>query len=162
MKTGDESGLDWTVVLRRQPVRIIEGEPQGGYTDLYELICCDCGDHPDLDYREVAPELQAIRGPYPIAVGVAAYEEHVRGHPAGSAIPRPRRADADEHRSPAGPSGRGRGTLVAIGNRGLSHGNVRADDAHLRGRRRNHLISKLGACDKGWPPSAGPEEGQPR
>ena len=35
------------------------------------------GDHPDLDYRDVSPELQLIRGPYLFAVGVAAYEEHV-------------------------------------------------------------------------------------
>jgi hypothetical protein len=41
------------VVLRRQPARIVEGEVQGGYTDAFEIVCCDCGDHPDLDYRDV-------------------------------------------------------------------------------------------------------------
>ena len=63
-----------------RPVRLVDGRVQGGYTNVFELICCDCGDHPDLDYREVSPELQRIRGPYPIAVGVAAYEEHLDLH----------------------------------------------------------------------------------
>ena len=54
---------DWTVVLRRQLARILDGLPHGGYTDLYEIICCDCGDHPDLDYREVSPRLRLVRGP---------------------------------------------------------------------------------------------------
>jgi len=66
----------WTVVLRRQPVRSVEGQPEGGYTDVFELICCDCGDDPDLDYCEVSPELQRVRGPYPVAAGIAAYEQH--------------------------------------------------------------------------------------
>jgi hypothetical protein len=82
MKTGEKPRQDWTVVLRRQPVRIVEGQPEGGYTDMFEIICCDCGDHPDLDYREVSPEFQRIRGPYPIAAGVAAYVKHVEQHPA--------------------------------------------------------------------------------
>jgi len=78
MRTCDQPALGWTLVLRRQPVRIVDGRPEGGYTDLFELICWDCGDHPDLDYRDVSSELQRIRGPYPIAAGVAAYDEHVR------------------------------------------------------------------------------------
>jgi hypothetical protein len=76
--TYDQPTLGWTVVLRRQPVRIVEGQPEGGYTDAYELICCECGDHPDLDYRDVSPELQRIRGPYTFADGIAAYGEHIR------------------------------------------------------------------------------------
>jgi hypothetical protein len=56
--------------------RIVEGRAEGGYMDVYELICCDCGDHPDLDYRDVSPEL-----PYPIAAGVAAYEKLLKLHP---------------------------------------------------------------------------------
>jgi hypothetical protein len=82
-------GLGWTVVLRRQPARMVAGRPEGGYTDAYELVCCDCGDDPDLDYREVQPELQRVRGPYPIAGGIAAYGEHVRQHQ--SVPPRPGR-----------------------------------------------------------------------
>ena len=58
----------------------MQGRPEGGYTDAYELICCNCGDHPDLDYSEVSPELQRVRGPYPIAAGVTAYEKHRRLH----------------------------------------------------------------------------------
>ena len=65
---------------RREPARVVGGWPEGGYTDAYELICCDCGDDPDLDYQEVSPELQQIRASYPIAVGVEAYEKHVGRH----------------------------------------------------------------------------------
>jgi hypothetical protein len=78
--TCDQLGDGWTLVLRRQPNRIVEGQPEGGYTDAFEIICCDCGDHPDQDYREVSPKLQLVRGPYPIADGVAAYEQHSRLH----------------------------------------------------------------------------------
>ena len=60
MPTYDQPTLGWTVVLRRQPVRIVEGQPEGGYTDAYELICCECGDHPDLDYREISAERAAL------------------------------------------------------------------------------------------------------
>lgn len=67
----------WTLALRRRPARMVQGQPEGGYTEAYELICCDCGDDPDLDYREVSPELRRIRGPYLIAAGVAAYGRHV-------------------------------------------------------------------------------------
>jgi hypothetical protein len=58
----------------------VEGQPEGGYTDVFELICCDCGDDPDLDYCEVPAELQWVRGPCPIADGVAAYKRHIRQH----------------------------------------------------------------------------------
>ena len=78
MASGDQRGDGWTVVLRRQPARMLEGLPEGGYTDLYEIVCCDCGDHPYLDYREVSPELQRVRGPYPVADGITAYVQHVR------------------------------------------------------------------------------------
>lgn len=78
MQADDEPALGWMVVLRRQPVRLVEGCPEGGYTDAYELVCCDCGDDPDLDYRDVSPRLQRIRGPYRLPAGVAAYREHVR------------------------------------------------------------------------------------
>jgi MFS family permease len=33
-----------------------------------------------LDYREVPPELQRIRGPYPLAAGVTAYVKHADRH----------------------------------------------------------------------------------
>jgi hypothetical protein len=76
MVSYDQPGDGWTIVLRRQPARIVAGRPEGGYTRLFELICCDCGDHPDQDYSEVPPELQRVRGPYPIVDGVAAYQKH--------------------------------------------------------------------------------------
>jgi hypothetical protein len=78
--TLDQPRHGWTTVLRRQPPRIVGGQAEGGYTSVFEIVCCDCGDHPDLDYGEVAPRLQRIRGPYPIADGIAAYEKHVKLH----------------------------------------------------------------------------------
>jgi hypothetical protein len=80
MMSCDQSGNGWTLVLRRQPAQIVDGQPEGGYTDDFELICCHCGDDPELDYREVSPRLQLVRGPYPIAAGVAAYEKHLGQH----------------------------------------------------------------------------------
>jgi hypothetical protein len=81
MQTGEELQWDWTVVLRRRPARIVDGQPEGGYTDAFEIICCDCGDHPELDFRDVSPQLRRIRGPYTIAAGVTAYLKHVKQHP---------------------------------------------------------------------------------
>jgi hypothetical protein len=81
MNDQGQPGPGWTVVLRRRPVRIAEGRPEGGYTEGFEIVCCYCGDDPDLDYREASPELQQIRGPYPIAAGIAAYVKHARRHP---------------------------------------------------------------------------------
>ena len=80
METTDEPALGWTLVLRRQPVHLVEGRPEGGYTDAYELICCDCGDNPEVDYRDVSAGLQRIRGPYTVAAGISAYGQHVRLH----------------------------------------------------------------------------------
>jgi hypothetical protein len=76
MQTHDEPVPDWTLVLRRQPVHPVEGRPEGGPTDAYELICCDCGDDLDLDYRDISPELQRIRGPYRFSAGIEAYGQH--------------------------------------------------------------------------------------
>jgi hypothetical protein len=76
----DQPGDGWTVVLRRQPARMVQGRAEGGHTNLFEIISCDCGDHPGQEYSEVAPGLRRIRGPYPIADGVAAYEKHLGRH----------------------------------------------------------------------------------
>ena len=92
MNDQDQPGHGWTVVLRRQPVRIVEGQPDGGYADVYELICCDCGDDPDLHYRQVSSGLRQIRGPYPFAAGIAAYESHVEQHHRRQATASPGRA----------------------------------------------------------------------
>jgi hypothetical protein len=77
------SGSGWTAVLRRRPARLVSGRRVGGYTDVFEIVCCACGDNAGLDYREVSPELRRIRGPYQLAGGMAAYEEHVEGHERG-------------------------------------------------------------------------------
>jgi hypothetical protein len=73
MATGDQYGAGWTVVLPLQTVSIATGRREGGYTAPCE-IRCDCGDHPDLAYRETFPRLQRIRGPYLTADGGATYE----------------------------------------------------------------------------------------
>ena len=52
-----------TAMLRSQRIRTPTGEWR--YTGKIELICYDCGDDPDLDYRKVSPLLRRIRGPYP-------------------------------------------------------------------------------------------------
>ena len=81
MKALHKPTQDWTVVLRRQPVRIVDGQPEGGYTSMFELICCDCGDHPERDYREVPPELQRIPRAVPDRGGRGSIYEARRGAP---------------------------------------------------------------------------------
>ncbi len=81
MKSQDRSRLDWTVALRRRPARMVQGRPEGGWTGGYEVVCCECGDDPDLDCRAVPPRLGRIRGPCPIAAGITAYVQHARRHP---------------------------------------------------------------------------------
>jgi hypothetical protein len=80
MATCAQPGEDWTVVLRRQPARIVQSRAEGGHTDAFEIICCDCGDHPGLDDVAVSPELQRIRGRYPIEAGGGAGENHLGLH----------------------------------------------------------------------------------
>lgn len=41
MNEPGQAGLGWMVVLRRQPVWIVAGRVEGGYTDAYELVCCE-------------------------------------------------------------------------------------------------------------------------
>jgi hypothetical protein len=69
-----QPGHGCTAALRSQPVLMVDGRVEGG---AFELICCECGDHPHLDYSQVSPRLQQIRGPYTIAEGLAAYEQHL-------------------------------------------------------------------------------------
>lgn len=61
---------------------MVAGRAEGGFTQMFEIICGHCGDHADLAYWEVSPELRRIRGPYPLGpgVGVAAYERHFGLH----------------------------------------------------------------------------------
>ena len=72
-----QPGHGGAAFLRNQPVRIVDGRIHGGYKGMYELICPNCGDDPDLDYLEVAPRLRWLRGPRPIAEGLAAYHQHL-------------------------------------------------------------------------------------
>jgi len=67
--------------LRLRPVRIVDGVPQGGWTDQWEIICPACGDDIDHDFVTVSPFLQRVRGPYSTeAEGLAALRRH-RGLP---------------------------------------------------------------------------------
>jgi len=73
-----QPGHGITASLRRQPVRIVEGRREGGYRDAFEVVCCDCGDHPCWDYCEISLSLQRIRGPYTtLAAALAAYDRHL-------------------------------------------------------------------------------------
>ena len=68
---------DGTMHLRLQPVRIVNGIIEGGYTGQWEVICPACGDEDRLDYASVSPELQEVRGPYPSKdEGLTALERH--------------------------------------------------------------------------------------
>ena len=67
-----------TAFLRAQPVRMIDGHVDGGYTGRYEVICLVCGDDPNLGYDQVPPDLQRLRGPSEsLAGGLAAFHGHV-------------------------------------------------------------------------------------
>jgi hypothetical protein len=72
-----QPGHGKTACLRRQPARITDGRIEGGYTNVFELICPGCGDHPYLEYSEIPAQLQQLRGPYPLHAGLAAYEKHL-------------------------------------------------------------------------------------
>ena len=71
-----QPGHGRTTSLRRQSVWMAQ-DRKASYTGAYEVICRDCGDHPYLDYSEIPPRLQRIRGPYTLEAGVAAYAEHL-------------------------------------------------------------------------------------
>jgi len=72
-----QPGHGRTAYVRRQPVRIVDGRFEGGYTEVFEVICPGCGDHPYLDYSEVPPRLQRLRGPRPQRAALAAYHQHL-------------------------------------------------------------------------------------
>ena len=61
--------------------------PEGGCTDSYELICYDCGDDPDMDYRDISPDFQRIRGPCRLSACIEAYGQHDRLQHGQSPIP---------------------------------------------------------------------------
>ena len=72
---------------------------EGGYTDAFELICPACGDHPYLDYSQVSPRLQWLRGPRTLPAGLAAYERHL------GLLPRPDEASRGSSGAGAGETG---------------------------------------------------------
>ena len=80
VQTWEKPRLGWTAVLRRQPTRSVAGQPDDDDYPAFEVICRDCGDDPSLDYREVSPMLQRLRGPYWLAPGMDAYERHLQRH----------------------------------------------------------------------------------
>jgi hypothetical protein len=63
--------------VRRQPVRIVDGCFEDGYTSVFEFICPGCGDNPYVDYSEVPPQLQGLRGPYTAGAALEAWDKHL-------------------------------------------------------------------------------------
>src|SRR6185312_5293617 len=47
-----QPGHGTAAFMRNQPACIADGHIHGGYNGVYELICPDCGDDPDLNYLE--------------------------------------------------------------------------------------------------------------
>jgi hypothetical protein len=88
MKTRDQPRRDWTVLLRG-PVLLGQGRAEDGWTDEFEIVCRDCGDDTGLDYHEISPELQRIRGPCPMEAGVTAHERHAASTRRKDSISRP-------------------------------------------------------------------------
>ncbi len=87
-----QPGHGRTAFVRGQPARIVDGRFEGGYTGLFELICPGCGDHPYLDYSEIPPRLQWLRGPRLLEAALKAYDKHLgppgtNGDSAGSLGP---------------------------------------------------------------------------
>jgi hypothetical protein len=72
-----QPGHGRTAFVRRQPVRIVDGRFVGGYTGVFEFICPGCGDNPYVDYSEIPPRLQWLRGPRTLEAALEAYDEHV-------------------------------------------------------------------------------------
>ena len=90
-----ELGHGFGAILRRQPAPRAQGGAKGGCADWFELICFDCGDNPGLDYSQVSPRLQRIRGPRTMETAWTAYERHLGLAPYGQTLDaRPRRTSA--------------------------------------------------------------------
>jgi hypothetical protein len=112
-----QPGHGSTAFVRRQPVRIVDGRAEGGYTDVFEFICPGCGDNPHVDYSEIPSRLQWLRGPRTLEAALEVYDKHLEPFPgsngssAGSlGSPRtagavPRRAHARRRADPDRPSG---------------------------------------------------------
>ena len=72
-----QPGHGSTAILRNQPVRTVDGRFEGCRIDVYELVCPSCGDDLHLDFSEVHPRLQWLRGPRPLEAALAAYHKHL-------------------------------------------------------------------------------------
>src|SRR6478752_235322 len=72
-----QPGHGRTAFVRRQPVRIVDGRAEGGYTGVFEFICPGCGDNPYVDYSEIPPRLQWLRGPRTLEAALEEYDEHL-------------------------------------------------------------------------------------
>ena len=72
-----QPGHGRTAFVRRQPVRVVDGRAEGGYTGRFELVCPGCGDNPCVDYSEIPPRLQRLRGPYRLETALEAYDMHL-------------------------------------------------------------------------------------
>jgi hypothetical protein len=72
-----EPGHGRTAFVRSQPTRIVDGRVEGGYTGRFELICPGCGDNPYVDYSEIPPQLQWLRGPLTLEAALEAYDKHL-------------------------------------------------------------------------------------
>ena len=79
-----QPGHGGTAFLRRQPARIVDGRVEGGYTGVFELICPGCGDNPYVDYSEIPPRLQWLRGPFTLDAALEAYDKHLGPLPASN------------------------------------------------------------------------------
>jgi len=76
-----QPGHGRTAFVRRQPVRIVDGRAEGGYTSVFEFICPGCGDNPYVDYSEIPPRLQWLRGPRTLQAALEAYDGHLGPFP---------------------------------------------------------------------------------
>lgn len=67
--------------MRRQPVRIVDGRAEGGYTASFGLSCPGCGDNPHRDFLDVPRRLQWLRGPWTLTAAWAEYDKHLEPTP---------------------------------------------------------------------------------
>jgi hypothetical protein len=65
----DRNGPAVSSVLRRQPVRIVEGSIEGGYANVREVICCGCGDNPLSGLLRGLGPISAAPRAVPVAPG---------------------------------------------------------------------------------------------
>jgi hypothetical protein len=72
-----QPGHGRTAFVRRQPVRIVDGSVEGGYTNVFEFIRPGYGDNPYVDYSEVPSRLQRLRGPLTLEAALEAYDKRL-------------------------------------------------------------------------------------